>query len=124
MITSYNKAIYTAQSATNSFTSVAFQLERIYGYSIQAVYTGTINGSFKLQGSADPTGDFASPANATNIPTNWSDIAGTTNAVTTSGNYLWNMYDVGYNWVRVVFTDNGGGTSTGTVAMRINAKGV
>lgn len=119
----YNKQISVNVLMNTSSNSSAYCLDTIFGYSIQAVYTGTPTGTLKLQGSDDPTGDFASPANATNIPTNWSDIAGTSQALTAAGTFLWNMSDVGYNWVRLVYTDTSGGTSTAILNARINAKG-
>ena len=119
----YNQQIVSNAIMNTGIMSQAIELSRIYGYSIQAVYTGTPTGTLKLQGSSDPSGDVASPPNATNIPVNWSDILNSSQAVSAAGNFMWNVSDVQYNWVRLVYTDGSGGSSTAILNARINAKG-
>lgn len=106
-----------------TITSAAYSLDRIFGYSIQASFTGTPTGTFKLQASSDPTGDQASPSNATNIPTHWTDIVDSSESVSAAGNFMWNVTDVFYNWVRLIYTDSSSGSSTAVLNVRINAKG-
>jgi hypothetical protein len=97
------------------------QLQFMYGYSIQVVFTGTPTGTFKLQASCDSCliADFP------NFPTNWQDITDSPFTVSSAGDYVWNVFDVMYNWVRVVYTDASGGTSTAVItSCTFNGKGV
>ncbi len=95
----YNTQIETAQAMSASFNSQALNLNQMFGYALQAVWTGTATGTLKLQGSVDP--------NSGNInPVNWTDVTNSSDAVTTSGNYLWNVSDVMYNWVRLVYANS------------------
>jgi hypothetical protein len=58
-------------------------------------------------------------------PTNWVDITNSPYAVSAAGNYMWNVFDTMYNWVRVVYTDSSGGTSTAVITQcNFNGKGV
>jgi len=120
----YNEPLFTGTRMNTTLHSAATETAKIFGFAIQAVYTGTPTGTLFLEGSADPSGDFASPTNATNVPTNWSTIANSAQAVTAAGNFLWNVADVEYNWVRLSYTDTSGGTSTALLTARINAKGI
>lgn len=86
-------------------------LQTLYNFSLQIVFTGTPTGSFKLQMSDDPY-----PNNAvTNPPTNWTDIANSSQSVTEAGNVGWDYSLAGFNWVRVVYTDDSSGSSTATI---------
>jgi hypothetical protein len=117
----------TVMNAT--INSSAIQLENNYGYSIQIVFTGTPTGSFKLQSSSDPVTkaslNFGANGAVTYTPTNWTDIADSTFTVTAAGNVMWNYTGLaGYNYVRVVYTDTSGGTSTAIiVSSTFNGKG-
>jgi hypothetical protein len=91
---------------------------------IQIVFSGSSpTGTFKLQASCDP-GNPQSQSEAQQYAgvTNWTDVANSSNAVTDSGNLLWNISDPGYQWVRVVWTRTSG-TGNITVA-RCVTKGV
>ena len=98
--------------------SVAIPLNQIFGYAIQIFFTGTPTGTFKLQSSCD--------ANSGNTnPVNWSDISKSTFSVTAAGDVEWNVTDVGYTWVRVVYTDGSSGLSTAIITVaQINIKGI
>jgi|WetSurMetagenome_2_1015567.scaffolds.fasta_scaffold566499_1 hypothetical protein len=111
--------------ATNAnFNSYAYQVWDTFGYSIQVVVTGTPTGTFKLQCSADPVpqGPNSTPFTGV-VPTNWTDVGNSSQAVSAAGSVVWNVSDAMYNWVRVVYTDGSGGTSTATFTGRFNAKG-
>ncbi len=73
---------------------------------IQAVYTGSPVGTFKLQISND---------NST-----FSDYTGSSNAITVAGDFMWNLVDAGYSYVRLVYTKTSG---TGSVTAKAVAKG-
>lgn len=104
----------------DDITSSAVWLGHICNFSIQLVFTGTPNGTLKLQCSNDSGGpDVSNPS-----LTNWTDITGSSQAITASGNHTWNVQNCGYKWVRLYWTDaTSGNPSTLTVA-RMNVKGV
>ena len=118
----------TVMNAT--INSVAMQLENMFGFAIQIVFTGTPTGSFKLQASCDPITKqnqiIGTNGAVTYSVTNWSDVANSTFSVSAAGNVFWN-YDGNVNWnfVRVVYTDTSGGTSTAIItSATVNGKGV
>lgn len=93
----------------------------MWGYAIQGVFTGTPAGTIKLQASCDapPQNQFGGP-----VPTNWSDISGSSQAISGAGDWLPNVVSVYYNWVRVVFTPTTPSSNPGTLNVRINCKGI
>ncbi len=108
--------------------SVAVQIYNAFLCAIQIVFTGTPTGTFKLQVSCDP----AAAATATgrlvtaNEPTHWTDLANSSFSVSAAGDVSWGISggDLGYNWVRVVYTDGSGGLSTAIVTVSTaNIKG-
>lgn len=103
----------------------AMQLYDMFGCSIQVTWTGVPTGTFKLQASSDPVPQGPASAPLTNFqPTHWSDITDSPFSVTLAGDYMWNVYDVMYNWIRLVYTDTSGGTSTATITnATFNGKG-
>lgn len=115
-------AIIPASTVLNTtVNSTAMQLYNMFGYAIQIVFTGTPTGSFKLQASNDqvsfPTGTW--------VPTNWTDVTNSSQSVAAAGSVMWNVSDVMYNWVRVVYTDTSSGSSTAIITVsEFNGKGV
>lgn len=106
----------------------AMQLRNMFGYSIQAEFTATPTGTLALQGSCDPIPD-GPPDNTSqisnqNAPVNWTTIINSPLVISASGNYVWNVSDVQYNWVRLIYTDSSGGTSTATLTAIFNGKGI
>jgi hypothetical protein len=118
----YNAVAVSAQPMNVNFSSPAFLVERVLNFAFQVDFTGsTITGTFKLQGSCDPTDNV--PANSVNPKvTNWSDITGSAAAITAAGDFLWTVALPGYNYVRLVYTDTSGGTSNGVCSGRFNGK--
>lgn len=115
----YNKILKSNQLLNANITTDSMQLLDMVGYSIQVSITGTPNGTFKLQGSADKfSAQDAADA------TTWVDISDSSVTVTTSGNFIINVTDVFYNYVRVVYTDASSGASTATATITFNGKGV
>jgi hypothetical protein len=108
--------------------SANFELRPIYlghiaQYAIQLVFTGTPGGNFKLQCSNDP-GSINS-ATRTMQPynvTNWTDILDSAQTISAAGNHTWNAENVGYLWVRVVWTQTSGSGSLDSAIA--NLKGV
>lgn len=117
--------IIPADTVLNAnINSSPMPLYQVYGYSIQAVYTGTPTGTFKLQASSDPVFPGNKGPNS-NFVTNWTDVANSSVTVTAAGNYMWNVTDVMYNFVRLVYTDGSAGASTAVITVStFNAKGI
>lgn len=83
--------------------------------SIQAVWTGSPVGDFKIQTSDD----FYTVSQSALI-TNWTDYTGSTQAAGgAAGNATWRIADAGDRWYRVVYTSTSG---SGTVNARFQAK--
>lgn len=115
----YNKVFFTAKAMNTSFVSQAFQLENMFGYSIQIEWAGSANGSFKLQASTDNN----LPTHVGTWPVNWTDIPDST-ATATGDCAFYNVTDVMYNWVRLVYTDASSGSSTAVISTAtFNGKG-
>lgn len=122
----YNKPNIIAASTRMNTTinSTPCQLKNMFGDSIEVVFTGTPTGSFKLQASNDPN-DQIDPTTFLPGPVNWTDVAGSSQSVAAAGNVMWNVTDVMYNFVRVVYTDTSSGASTATITVStFNGKGV
>ena len=123
-----NKQIGTNVPMNANYNSPYQQLKNIYTYSMAAIVTGTPNGSIKLQACNDPETNNTQ-LNSTGQPpavgpVNWVDIANSTFSLSSSGETMWNVNAVGYNYVRVVYTDSSGGTSAATMNIIFNGKGV
>lgn len=121
----YDVPLVLNQTTMNAnLVSTPIQLYQMFGYAIQLVWTGTPTGTFKLQASADPVPQ-GPPASASTMPTHWSDIANSNQAVSAAGTYMWNIPDAMYNYVRLVYTDTSGGLSTAVITVKIfNGKGM
>lgn len=117
----FNEPIISNALMNANISSPGIPLAQTFGYAIQAVYTGTPTGTLKLQASNDPLGDLTNPNDQ---PTNWEDISNSSQSISAAGSFLWNVTDVMYTWVRLVFTDGSGGTSTARLSANINGKGV
>lgn len=124
----FNQKINMNTAMSASFNSPYVPLKNIYTYAIAMIVTGTPTGTVKLQASNDPeTND--TQTNSTGVPpavgpTNWADITNSTFTLSGPGETLWNVNFVGYNYVRVVYTDTSGGSSTATANIIFNGKGV
>lgn len=125
----FNKQIANNVPLNADYASDAIPLKNIYMYSIAATVTGTPLGTIKLQASNDPeTNDTqynsVTLAPPTQQPVVWVDIANSSFNLSSAGNTMWNVSEVAYNYVRVVYEDTSGGTSTAVMGIKVNAKGV
>lgn len=119
----YNKQIQTAVVLNANINGPAMPMKNIFMYSIASTITGTPTGTIKLQVSNDPETNDTLPL-SNNPPTIWNDVAGSTFTVTAAGKSFWNVTDVAYNYVRVVYTDTSSGASTATMTTVYNGKGI
>lgn len=128
----YNKnTLFPSSTLLNTDrTSIAVQLEDMYGFAIQLAYTATSNGQFKLQSSCDPVPKqnlITGPNGVvTYVGQNWTDITGSTAVTSAStGNIMWNYTGSQYDMVRVQYQDNSSGSSSAIITSSIfNGKGV
>jgi hypothetical protein len=109
-----NVKVISAANMASSFNSQPILLDQIYGFSFQAITTGAPNGSFKLQCSNDNV-------QLESQVTNWTDIAGTAQAITAPGSVLYNVNYAFYMWVRIVYTAASG---SGSCDVTYASKGV
>lgn len=109
-----NKKVVNQQSLGASFNGAAILVDQVYGFSMHMIYTGTPNGTLKIQCSNDVTTNEL-------LVTNWSDITGASAAITTAGNTFFNVDQVYFKWIRVTYTRTSG---TGALDVNYFAKGV
>jgi hypothetical protein len=98
-----NKLLLTSgATVSTSLTSDPLQLDGNTEYSIQAVYAGgsSPTGTLKLQVSND---------NST-----FTDLDGSSVAITATGDHLWSVTGANYGWVRLVYT-----RSSGTITLTV-----
>lgn len=112
-----------------NYNSPYVPLKNIYLYSIVAIITGTPTGTIQLQASNDPeTNDTQYNVSAGQPPAvgpvNWTTITNSPFTLNSSGNEMWNVDGVAYNYVRVQYIDTSGGTSTATMSIIYNGKGM
>jgi hypothetical protein len=115
-------------AAAPSDMSVAIEMRPIWlghiaNYAVQLVFTGSPAGNFKLQASNDE-GQPAATADSQKYAgvVNWTDIAGSQQAISAAGDLMYQVQNIGYNWVKVVWTPtSGNGTIT---TARAYVKGV
>lgn len=96
---------------------------------MSAIITGTPTGTIQIQASNDPeTNDTQYNTTAGQPPavgpTNWVTITNSPFVVSSSGEEMWNVNYAGYNYVRVQYLDSSGGTSTATMTIIFNGKGM
>lgn len=118
----FNQQIATNIAMNANYTSPYVPLKFIFMYAMAANVTGTPTGIIKLQASNDPETDDTTPL-SNRPPTNWVDITNSSFALSASGETMWNVRDVAYNYVRVVYTDSSSGSSTATMNIVFNGKG-
>jgi hypothetical protein len=88
-------------------------LDQIYGFAMQAVYTGAPDGTLKIQVSCDIT-SFADKI------VNWDDLAGSSVVISGPDITTYNVDAQFYKWVRIVYVFSSG---TGVLNVAYNSKG-
>lgn len=114
-----NEVIFSNGNMSGSLTSVAYPISSVVGWAAQFVYTGSPNGTLKVQISCDAD----APLNSTTAsrPTNWSDLGGSSVTIAAAGDNAYNVDLSYYNWIRFVYTASSG---SGTINGRANLKGI
>ena len=103
-----NEKIISAADMSSSFLSEPILLDQIYGYSFQAVFTGSPNGTFKIQCSNDDV-------NSSSSVVGWSDVGSSSQAISAAGDLFYNIDAAFYKWVRIVYTRSSGSGSCDVV---------
>lgn len=105
-----------SQSMGASFDGNAFNVNDCRFIGFQFVLTGTHQGTLKLQVSNDQTDNSSEVSNWTDYDTsNFS-----TSVVDADTGILWDIVDLNYKWLRVVYTYTSG---SGSVSANIQCKG-
>lgn len=96
-------------SLAGDLTSSAQQLESMYGYSVQVVWTGAPVGTLSLQASLNGS--------------DWSTVSGSSTSLSgAADSFLWNFQGAFYHYVRLNYVRTSG---TGTITKALYfAKGV
>ena len=112
-----------AMTGTAVINSTPVPLDQIFGYAVQAIWTGTPNGTLKLQASCDaPLNTTQTSNGGPDAVTNWTDIADSSDMISGSaGSYMWNVDGAYYRYVRVVYVNT---SSTGVLNVQITVKGI
>ncbi len=111
-----------SMTGTTTITSDPLPLDQIFGFAVQASWTGTPEGVFSLQASSQsPMGSQVGSGGPDPI-TLWDTIAGSAaSAVGSSGSFMWNVNTAFYRYVRLVYTNT---TGTGLLSAIVSVKGV
>lgn len=105
--------------------SIGILIDQMALASIQATFSGAPVGSLELQASNDIVpyapvpGNPVGPDPAANV-TNWTTITCSVTPITAAGNFLWNIPNAGYRWVRLHYTATSG---TGSLSATFSGKG-
>lgn len=110
----YAPIVAIASQAAATVNGTAIPAQDLLYVSAQAVSTGGAAGTLKFQASND------NPVSGSGqVPTNWSDIASASVAVSGAGSFLIPSLSLCYQWIRVVYTNTG----TGTIACMVKIIG-
>lgn len=114
-----NKVSADAVDASVSFNGAPALMEQFWGYSVEVIITGTVTGSLKLQGADEFRVPSMNDPTGTNVVV-WMDISGSTQAITGSGQGMYNSSSCQFRWIRPVYTAVSG---TGTITINVEGKG-
>lgn len=112
--------LLTNGDMSGNLISNGINLNQVFMFSIQAIFTGAPVGTLKLQISNDDVPVGALGQNPAINVVNWTDYTGSSSAVAAAGDFMWIVSDGGYQWVRAVYTFTSG---TGSLNIEYNGKG-
>lgn len=115
-----NSAIFTNADMSGDLHSTPYLLDQMYGYFIQLVWTGTVNGTFTVEVSNDV--GVSNPDGSVTGVVNYTTLANSSQTITNAGNLGYNVNLAFYRWVRIAYAHNTGGTAS--LNGRIQAKGI
>jgi len=97
--------ILTAGDMSGILHSEVLDLGEIDLGSIQAIYTGAPVGNLTLELSNDI---IALGGDPNSLVANWTVYAGSSQAIAAAGNFIYNISNMGYKWLRMVWTPSSG----------------
>jgi hypothetical protein len=100
--------------------SDAVYVSRSFAFSAQLVFTGSPNGTLKVQASLDDGAGENDLSNPT--ITNWTDVD--SQSITSAGSHIFNLSDFGHRWIRIAWTDSSSGSPSTLTVYRANVKGI
>lgn len=114
-----NKILWSGVAGGGSnLTTATLDIRHISIVTLQAIWTGTLTGTFQVKGSCDPsTDDIGSGV------INWDNVGGTSSLAPagSAGRGVIELKDLGFAWLQLVWTLTSG---TGNLTAIINGKGV
>lgn len=93
---------------SSPWTSSAIWVGHVNQYSIQLVFDGMPEGTWRLQASADKGNDAATEAYMSVGVQNWTTVEGSSQLIDEAGDHAWNVSESGYRWVRVQWLPSAG----------------
>lgn len=119
-----NTALITVdsnQSLSSSYTSPPIPMDQKVGVNIQAIWTSTPVGTFKLQTSLSyqPGGSIG---NSPPVAGTWDDFPSSSQSSSGVNSCTWNISDAFFRWIRVVYTSTSGSGTLSTLLAEV--KGV
>lgn len=123
MISRKSIPVISAGNMAVTITSPYIDVQNMVLGSIQASFTGAPTGTIKLQCSNIPSIYQTHQPLSDQIPTPtevWTDVANSQAAISAAGNVMWNIADIGYEKLRVVYTATSG---TGSLTVVMVGKG-
>jgi hypothetical protein len=106
--------IISSGDMSGNIESQAILLDQIYGFSAQAIYTGSPDGVLSLLASNQDV-KFGEPI------TEWTTITGSEEIVSAPGDTMWNFNGAFYRWFKVSYSFNSG---SGSLDVTFTSKGV
>lgn len=103
-----------------TLTSDGLDLQQVPLASIHAVFTGSPVGTLTLEVSNDKVAAVNGSNQATNVTT-WTTYTGSSQSISASGDFLYNLLSTGYRWIRLKYTRTSG---TGSLTVTSVTKGV
>lgn len=119
MISRKNELLLAAGDMSGNISTDPIDVRNLIVGSIQCEFTGSPNGTMKLQCSND-VAEFLKQPGTQPAPVNWTDITGSSIAVSAAGDIMYNLTSMGYDYLRVVYTASSG---TGVLKIRMVGKG-
>lgn len=111
----FNFTLIDNVAMTSDIDSTPIELNSIVLLSLQAVWTGSPVGVLNLQATNYPSNQ------SSNIVTTWTNITLSDVDINGPSNTLYNLSEMGYNRLRLVYTRTSG---TGTLTVTANGKGM
>lgn len=87
---------------------------------VTVVKDSSIDGDFKLQVSCDEELPGATAAQRAAGVSNWTDLPASSQEILDSGTLVWNISNIGFEYIRIVYTRVSG---SGSVTARISGRG-